>query len=339
MTHIKSLCRVSVLSAAMFLALACVWQSTAGATANRHHASHAVQPRSLEMQGAKDASQPGQKTIDQDLDTLFARTKTTFDKMATSAVLKFPKPKPVNALFWKTLKAHQPWHSLLRTDKKGAVVNEVIRIEGESKEKRSVAGEVWFAQVSKTMKEHLSIVKNEKTGRYYLIWAAPIVAKVKGSETFQGAVAAQIDLWDCFDRYSDKSTTPFKIHILDRVVLFEHLWRDTIKYAEKHLIVPGIDKITVRYPRMENEAAAVGAADSVALEYARLDSIRIKAAGDSAAKAALVKKARSHRAAIITIAAIIGLLVLLVVVVLYARSRRRPEKTGTDQGRDRFGNL
>src|SRR5271157_2275440 len=104
MARIKSLCRVSILSAAMFLSLAFAAQSTAGAAANRHHASHAVQPRSLEMQGAKEVSQPGQKTIDQDLDTLFARAKTNFEKMAASPILKSPKLKPVNALFWKALK-------------------------------------------------------------------------------------------------------------------------------------------------------------------------------------------------------------------------------------------
>jgi hypothetical protein len=338
MMHIKSLCRVSILSAAMFLALACVGQSAAGTAAKRNHASKALQ-RSLEMQPAKDANQTGQKTVDQDLDTIFAKTKAIFDKMVASPVLKSPKLKPVNAFFWKSLKAHQPWHSLLRTDKKGAVINEVIRIEGESKEKRSVASEPWFAQVAKTMKEHLNIVKIEKTGRYYLLWAAPIIAKVKGTETFQGAVVAQIDLWDCFDRYSDKSTSPFMIRILDKVVLYERLWKDTIKYTEKHLTVPGIEKIAVRYPRIVTEAAAAPSVDSVALEQARLDSIRIKAAGDSAAKAAMAKKAKSHKAVVNTVLAIIGLLVIILVVVLLVRNRRRPVQTGTDQGRDRFGNL
>jgi hypothetical protein len=246
----------------------------------------------------------------------------------------------VNGFFWHSLKVHQPWHSLIRTDKKGAVINEVIRIEGESKEKRSVAGEAWFAQVSKTMKEHLDITKMEKTGRYYLVWAAPIVSKIKGTETFQGAVVAQIDLWDCFDRYSDKSTKSFKITILDRVVLYEHLWNDTIKYVKKPLTVPGIDRIMVRYPviGMTNEAAAARAADSAALEQARLDSIRIKIAVDLAAKAAVAKKAPAYNA--VTIALMTSVLLILVVVMaVLVNNRRRTRNINTEESKDRFGNL
>ena len=339
MMHTKSMCRVSVLSMAMFVILAFAWQSMAGAPANRKSASRAASPQ---MQAAMDAGQSAQKSFDQDLDTIFAKTKAAFDKVAASVVLKYPRIKPVNAFFWKSLRAHQPWHSLFRTDKKGAVINEVIRIEGESKEKRTVAGEPWFVQVSKTMKEHLNMIKNEKTGRYYLVWAAPIVSKVKGTETFQGAVVAQIDLWDCFDRYSDKSTMPFKIHILDRVVLYEHLWRDTIKYTEKHLTVPGLDKITVQYPRLVSEAVSMRGADSAAaaaLEQARLDSIQAKTASDMAAKAAAAKKAKSHNTIFIAVLSIIGLLILILVVVMVVRSRKKPGDISTQEGRDRFGNL
>lgn len=337
MMHNKSLYRVPVLSTAMFLILAFAWQSMAGAPATRKSVSQAA---SVQMQAAMDAGQPGQKTLDQDLDTIFAKTKAAFDKVAASPLLKSPKLKPVNAFFWKSLRAHQPWHSLFRTDKKGAVINEVIRIEGESKEKRTVAGEPWFAQVSKTMKEHLNVIKNEKTGRYYLVWAAPIVSKVKGTETFQGAVVADIDLWDCFDRYSDKSTSPFKIHILDRVVLYEHLWRDTIKYAEKHLIVPGLDKITVQYPRLVSEAASMHAADSAAaLEQARLDSIQAKTARDLAAKAAAAKKAKAHNVVLLSVIGIIALLIIILVVVMVVRGRKKPGDFATQEGKDRFGNL
>lgn len=332
----KSMCRTVVVSMAMFLVLACVWQSMAGVPAKRKSISQKAPPLSEEMLGGNQSSQ---KTLDQDLDTMFAKTKADFDKVAASVVLKYPRIKPANTLFWKSLKAHQPWHSLFRTDKKGAVINEVIRIEGESKEKRTVAGEPWFAQVSKTMKEHLNVIKNEKTGRYYLVWAAPIIAKVKGTETFQGAVVANIDLWDCFDRYSDKSTMPFKIHILERVVLYEHLWRDTIKYTEKHLIVPGLDKITVRYPRLVSEAATVTAVDSAALEKARLDSIQAATARDLAAKAAAAKKAKAHNAILLAVIAIIALLIIILVVIMVVRGRKKPDDFAAQEGKDRFGNL
>ncbi|HUI91111.1 MAG TPA: hypothetical protein VLX68_02585 [Chitinivibrionales bacterium] len=331
-----SMRRASAPVAAIVLTLALCLQASAGTAAKRGKASHAA-PRAQVTAPAKDAGQ-----LVSDLDSLFAKSKADFDKLASSVILKYPRTKPVNNMFWKALKAHQPWHSLFRTDKKGAVINEVIRIEGESKEKRSVATEAWFTQISKTMKEHLTIFKNEKTGRYYLVWAEPIVAKVKKVDTFQGAVVANIDLWDCFDRYADKSTSPFKVHILDRVVLFEHLWRDTIKSSESHLTVPGLDKITVRYPRPATEAASAQAVDSAALVQAQQDSLKAKTARDlaasMAAKAEAAKKAKAHNTILLTVIIIIAVLIIILLVIMVARGRKRPEDAGPEGG-DRFGNL
>jgi hypothetical protein len=124
------------------------------------------------------------------------------------------------------------------------------------------------------------------------------------------------------------------------VVLYEHLWKDTIKYVKKPLTVSGIDKITVRYPGigMTNEAAATRAADSAAIEQARLDSIRIKIAGDLAAKPAVPRKVKYHNLAIIAVV-ISGLLILAVALLVLVKNRRRTRGINTKEGKDRFGNL
>ena len=280
--------------------------------------------------------------LEQDLDTVFAKIKADFDKMAASTSLKSPQSKIVNGFFSQTLKAknRQPWHSLIRTDKKGKVINEVIRIEGVSKEKRSVADQAWFAQVSKTRKEHTDIIKTEKTGRYYLLWAAPIISKVKGAETFQGAVVAQIDLWDCFDQFSDIAPSSFMIRILGRTTLYDHQWKDTIKYLEKPLTVAGIDKITVRYPApFIDEAAIKRTADSVAQVQARLDSIRVQTTKALAAKVAATKKAKSRDTLIGVALVVTGVLILIIALVMLAKNRQRKNLVNAEEGDDRYDNL
>jgi hypothetical protein len=337
MLIIKSTLRVFMVPATILLIfVAGILQPGAAAATGRSHASQVLQA-SLGMQGSNAAAQPAQKAIDQELDTLFAKTKTDFEKMALSPILKSPRLPMVNSFFIQSLKIHLPWQSLIRTDKKGQVIDEVIRIEGISKEKRSVADQTWFTQVSKTMKEHNEIAITEKTGRYYLVWAAPIVSKVKGADVFQGAVAVRIDLWDCFDRFADTWTSPFMIRILGRVTLYDHLWKDTIKYIEKPLAVPGLDKIAVRYPGMTTELAAARAADSAARELARLDSMRVKAAADSIIKVAQTKKAKARNTSVAAMGIIVFLIIVVGIILLVVYRRR--VNAGNPAAKGRFDNL
>jgi len=72
-------------------------------------------------------------------------------------------------------------------------------VEKTDVKNQDLSKEAW---VKSTVKKHTAYwgrIKLEETGRYYLVWAAPVIEKdKKGKETVEGAVALKIDLWDCF---------------------------------------------------------------------------------------------------------------------------------------------
>jgi hypothetical protein len=144
----------------------------------------------------------------------------------------------------------------------------------------------------------------EETGRYYLLWAAPILKKTKGKEAFKGAVALKIDLWDCFQKYSKTAETPFLIR-MGRLSLYSYKWNDTFAFVEEPLLIPGVEKITVKYPKSGGTAAA--AAENVQPSVTpAVDSNKIKAAEDSV-KALQAKQAKGHKR-------VVGLIVLLLII-------------------------
>jgi len=243
------------------------------------------------------------------MDSMFVTIKQDFDSIAASPIVKKKPVAPVDGYFFTALKAHQPYYSLVRTDSKGVVVNEVIRlVEKPSTKKQNVSKEPWFRYVSTRQAPYHWFMKIEETGRYYLFWAAPIIDKSqKGKEAFQGAVALKIDLWDCFCDFSKNVETPFLIRV-NKMRLYSNKWKDSIAYREELLSVPGVKKISVRRPKVIAPVAAPAVA-SVAPAPA-VDSSRIKATADSlkAAKGKHMKK-RSR-------ANVVGGIALLLIVLI-----------------------
>jgi len=107
----------SVLSTAMFLVLACVWLSSAAMTAKRKSVSQAAPARSLELQAQGTPTRP-QKNRRPGPRHSFREDQDRFHKMAASPVLKSTQAQAGERPFLEVAQGHQPWHSLLRTDKK-----------------------------------------------------------------------------------------------------------------------------------------------------------------------------------------------------------------------------
>jgi hypothetical protein len=200
------------------------------------------------------------------IDSFFVKIKGDFDKVAASAIVRRPAVTPVNSYFLKQLQAHRPYHSLIRTDAKGMVINERVRLVKEPGKKWDASAEPWFKHVKTTHEEYAGRVKLEEMGRYYLVWAAPILSNdPAGKEQFMGAVMLRVDLWDCFQRYSKVAASPFLVR-MGHLYLYSHNWSDTIGYAEEAVTIPGGRRIYVRSPEAAPEpdtmAAAVGVAES-----------------------------------------------------------------------------
>jgi len=196
-------------------------------------------------------------TIQQEIDSFFVRMRRDFEQIAASPLLRKKAVAPVNAYFLRLLRANRTYYSLTRTDDKGMAINEVIRLVQEPSKKYDASGESWYKKVSASLNEFTTCVKWEEAGRYQLLWALPIMGGPKDAEKFQGVLMMKIDLWDCFHGVSKSPASPFLVRF-GRLWLYSHNWSDSIRYVEKPLAVPGVQKISLRYP----DPSAVSEADT-----------------------------------------------------------------------------
>jgi hypothetical protein len=262
------------------------------------------------------AVDPGLKIA---LDSVFVGIETDFDKIMASPAVAKNTAAAENGYFFTMLKENQVYYSFLSVDKKGFTITEVIRmVENPDMKKRKVTGEAWFKDVSKRLKKYTSLIKQEETGRYYLFYAAPLISKNKrGKDTFAGAVALKIDLWDCFQKFSKSTSVPFLIR-LKRMTLYSHLWSNDIAYKEEGLKIAGIKKITVRYPKVMEAPTLM--ADTVP----SVDSSSIKAAEDSLK--ALVQAKQKNNKKLIVVVVLCTLLLIIVISIVGILSSRRHKK-------------
>jgi hypothetical protein len=277
---------------------------------------------SLMCAGSARGAEPAAENMKQSIDTFFAAMKSDFDKSVSSPVLIKRNTKAINGYFLKLLKRHQPFYSLIRTDTRGKTVNEYTRVEGPAKEKRDIADQPWYKTVSTKHASYAGFLK-EDNGRYYMLWASPLLLKAKGGkELFLGVVAAKIDIWDCFQKFSKTTKTPFLVRI-DRKSLYDHTWKETIAYGEEPLAVWGVEKLTVRFPRAAAASAAAPAVDTITLQKARMDSVKAAQDAAAAAQAAQSLKAKKVRGIIIVIGFVAALLLIIVIYKATMAIRQR----------------
>jgi hypothetical protein len=171
----------------------------------------------------------------------FSVMKKDFDRLADNPMMKKQKAKPVNGLFVVALKKHQPFYSLMRTNAKGIMVNEVVRGQIPEKVKKNIKDQEWFKKISKTATEYYGFTFIEENGRYYLFWVSPVLGP---KNKFGGAVVAKIDLWDCFHEMSKETTEPFLIRLGGKS-LYSDKWKNAKNMTEIPCEVAGVEKISL----------------------------------------------------------------------------------------------
>jgi hypothetical protein len=281
------------------------------------------------------AAPPSEMTLS--MDSVFIKIQKEFDDVAASPIVQNKAVAPVNGYFFKILKEHQPFYSITRVNGKGVLTNEVIRlVEKPNVKSQNLSKEVWVKRTIKGRKPYAGMIKLEETGRYYLLWAAPTIEKdKKGKEIVSGSIALKIDLWDCFHKIANETETPFLVR-LDKLHLYSNKWKDTISYREDALSIPGIKKISLRYPKViPTTAPAAAAMAPVQTQVApAVDSAKIKAMQDSIKAAYNTQmKHKQHKKtliAIVVIGAIILILALLFWIVPLVRQRMVMDKIGKD---------
>jgi hypothetical protein len=172
--------------------------------------------------------------------------KESFEKELAASVVKSTRLSRTDRYFVSVLRRHQPFYSLIRTNSKGVIINEVIRGQSPERNLRNISNQRWFSQIERTHESYYGFLK-EDNGRYYLFWSRPLLSQSRsGSTRFVGAAAAKIDLWDAFHQFSDRTTLPFVIRI-GGMTLYSHKWHDTDEGVDEDLEVPGLDRISVTY--------------------------------------------------------------------------------------------
>jgi hypothetical protein len=300
-----------------FLLIVCFSEGTLAKSSKRTSSkSHS----SSSKKGEKASESTAEKSpLALGLDSVFIKMKADLDEVAGSSLLHAKAAAPVDNLFLKSLKAHQPFYSLTRVNKKGEVVNEMIRlVEKPDEKKQNLSKETWFKNAVKKQADYSSVLKLEETGRYYLVWAVPIVADKetsKGKEVFEGGLALKIDLWDSFHKFAKNVETPFLVR-LGKMPLYSNKWKDTIEFKEETIDVQGVKKCSIRYPKSvttfvttpEPPVAAIPAIDSAKIRAATQDSL-------NKAIAAAKDKKKKANAKMVVIAVLIVLIIIVGILI------------------------
>jgi hypothetical protein len=243
--------------------------------------------------------------------TYFAALKKDFDKLAANPALKNPATSPVNRLFVVSLKKHQPTTSLVRVNVKGVILNEVIRGEVPLKKVNKKIGEQeWYTAIVKAKKEYNSI--QEENGRYYVLWGKPVMGAKK---RLVGAIAAKIDIWDCFQLLSKETTAPYLVR-LEKKTLYSHKWKNESEYLEEPLTIPGIEKITFL---TEKPVAASHAGETLDVSVQRVASVAAAPAQVAPEKPAKAKKNLGKITKKRLLIIIIGIVVVILLIILLFR--------------------
>jgi hypothetical protein len=223
-----------------------------------------------------------------DLNAFFSDFDATFTKIVSTGAVKSTDLKQAERLFVREMKAHQAFNTFIRTNSKGAVIAELVRAEKVERPMRDVSDQKWFKEVSGKKSAYYSLVKDDERGRYYLLWARPIL---KPQDRFVGSVLLKIDLWDSFYEFSNSIYEPFLIK-LGRKSLFAHKWGEGERVTEKAIAVPGVDRISVVYL---SENSGTGSAETTVAPAAPAPAAAVPSV-DTPKAAPVEKKAAEKKA-------------------------------------------
>ena len=187
-----------------------------------------------------------------DLNDYFTKIDAGFEKISEAGAVRSTSLRSAERLFVREMRRNQAYTMFFRTNSKGVIISEVVRGETVERPMRSVADQKWYRTVSSQKEAYYTLVKDSERGRYYLLWARPIL---KSGDRFVGAVAAKIDLWDSFYEFSNSVYVPFLVK-LGRKSLFSHKWKNSLIGGEKSITVPGVDRISVIYIQEKQTAPA-----------------------------------------------------------------------------------
>jgi hypothetical protein len=156
--------------------------------------------------------------------------------------------EPVNGLFRKLLARYPEVASIVRTNSKGVVVNDVERQGKADALHSNCSDSAWYAVPKKTSAPWYGPLVKENR-RPYLAWSRPLSVRMPiGSERFGGVVTFKIDMFACFKDFAAHANGPFEI-LLNKKSFYYLSWTDNIPFEESDVTLPGKIVLGLRMPK------------------------------------------------------------------------------------------
>ncbi len=144
----------------------------------------------------------------------------------------------------KLMKRRTEISTILRTNSRGLVVNEMHAERSAGKKFRDLSNQKWFKETSDLRRYYGSTISSG--GRYSMFWCIPIrVALQSGTYRSGGAIVARIDMRGAFESAAKRAKDPFVV--LDgRQRVYSSSWKNAYEVASRHpLTVKGLDNLVV----------------------------------------------------------------------------------------------
>jgi hypothetical protein len=261
------------------------------------------------------------------IDSFFVRMKADFTALAENPAVVKGNPAAIDQVFLKALKQNGVVNELVRTDPKGAVITELARMKEPFHGKKSYKTQSWYMSIGKGGPEFEALTKD--TARFYLVWSAPVKGSVTATvkkSPLAGVLMMKIDLWDCFQKLSDSTETPFLVR-LNRLNLYTHKWQNKQQVDKYTLAVPGVKTMMLYMEKREPAPPAapvaappapaapqpVVAAPSAMTDSTKINNVLSKADSNYSAQK---KSTEMNRAKKLGIVAIVAAIVLLLVLII-----------------------
>ena len=211
-------------------------------------------------------------TLQAGIDTFFVRLSGTFDRIASNPAVKKKRLSVVDRYLLSQIKRYKVIRSITKASVKGICRTELVRMNRPNHKKQNFKKEQWFASIVKGEQEYHTMVKD--TGRYYLVWSKPIMTSMTATPRIIGVIMMKIDLWDCFQEFSQTTDQPFGVY-LKKMRLYNHKWKKSYPYTEYPLSVPGTGGMTLRVQKETAPDTSMAVTQPVA---AKADSTPVAAA-------------------------------------------------------------
>ncbi len=183
--------------------------------------------------------------------------------LSKSDAMSSRRIKDAEGPFRKAIKEYPEFQTLMRTNSKGKVVNEIVSKGRPGRKFRDVSNQSWFGETAK-MDPYYGFLKM-RDGTTYLFWCKPIpVSTREGGYRFGGALVAKIELSDVFEAVAKKSGEPFKL-TKENETIYSNAWKNIENAASENVSIKGLDQVMLEGKKPVPQKAAV---DSQAVNQA-----------------------------------------------------------------------